>query len=178
MITQIEYQQAVQRTLGYFKQAGIVLTEKEKSVIEVADFGLSDLNNVGLQILTYVNTDRVCAKEMVLLPFQTCPQHRHIGDGARPGKEETFRCRRGRVYLYVPGAGRREDIQGKIPHTDVDCFTEIILNEGEQYTLYPNTWHWFQAGCDGAVISEFSTKSSDETDIFFDNKIIRQPEVQ
>lgn len=41
----------------------------------------------------YVNTDRVCAKEMVLFPHQACPEHRHIGMDGAPGKEETFRCR-------------------------------------------------------------------------------------
>ena len=41
----------------------------------------------------YVNTDRVCAKEMVLFPHQACPEHRHIGTDGAPGKEETFRYR-------------------------------------------------------------------------------------
>jgi D-lyxose ketol-isomerase len=50
---------------------------------------------------------------------------------------------------------------------------EIELNPGGQYTLYPNTKHWFQAGPDGAVISEFSTKSRDESDIFTDAAIQR-----
>lgn len=65
-----------------------------------------------MQLLTYINTARVCAKEMVLLP-------------------------------------------------------------GEQYTIMPNTKHWFIAGDEGAVISEFSTHSTDETDIFTDENIIR-----
>ena len=42
----------------------------------------------------------------------------------------------------------------------------------------PNTWHWFQAGEEGAIISEFSTKSRDETDIFCDDRIKRIPEVE
>ena len=48
---------------------------------------------------------------------------------------------------------------------------EIILNPGEQYTINPNTLHWFQAGPDGAVVSEFSTKSRDEYDIYTDPRI-------
>lgn len=48
---------------------------------------------------------------------------------------------------------------------------EISLNPGEQYTLAPNTLHWFQAGKEGAVVSEFSTNSSDELDIFTDPDI-------
>ena len=93
-------------------------------------------------------------------------------------KEETFRCRYGKVYLYVPGEGKKEDIKARIPETDVSVFHEIILNPGEQYTIMPETWHWFQAGEEGAVISEFSTKSTDETDQFTDKRLIREPQIE
>jgi len=116
----------------------------------------------------------VCAKEMVLLPYQTCPEHKHVDTNGMEGKEETFRCRYGKVYLYVAGEGNKEEIQAKLPATDTTVYHEIILNPGEQYTIMPGTWHWFQGGPDGAVISEFSTKSTDETDVFTDPKIVRQ----
>ena len=48
-----------------------------------------------------------------------------------------------------------------------------MLKPGEQYTLNPNTLHWFQAGSKGAVVSEFSTRSLDEKDIFTDREIAR-----
>jgi D-lyxose ketol-isomerase len=119
---------------------------------------------------------------MVLRPFQTCPEHRHangIENGVSyVGKEETFRVRRGTCYLYVDGDGRKEDIKATIPPTKVTVFREIVLREGEQYTLHPNTKHWFQAGGEGAVISEFSTKSRDESDLFTDERIKRIPEVE
>ena len=89
------------------------------------------------------------------------------------GKEETFRCRYGKVYLYVSGDGKKEDIKAKLPSFDVSVFHEIILNPGEQYTILPETWHWFQAGEEGAVISEFSTRSTDETDVFTDKRLVR-----
>lgn len=60
------------RALEYYERAHIVLTQEEKSNIEVADFGLGMAEQVGLQLLTYINTPRVCAKEMVLFPGQTC----------------------------------------------------------------------------------------------------------
>ncbi|GHU97830.1 hypothetical protein FACS1894211_00420 [Clostridia bacterium] len=63
MINKEQYQKAAARALQYFDWAGIRLTEAERGAIEVADFGLSDLDNIGLEILTYVNTERVCAKE-------------------------------------------------------------------------------------------------------------------
>ena len=142
---------AVRLALALYDRAGIVLTPAEKENLEVADFGLGDLAHTGLQIVVYINTERVCAKEMALLPGQACPEHKHVG---APGKEETFRCRYGRVLLDVKG-------------------TAFVLEPGAQHTIYPDTPHSFRAGPEGAVISEFSTTSSDETDIFTDPRIVR-----
>ena len=71
---------------------------KEKQNITVFDFDFDDLENVGLQLLVYVDTDRVCAKEMVLFPRQSCVEHCHPAIGNVPGKEETFRCKWGRSH--------------------------------------------------------------------------------
>ena len=161
--------------LEYYEKAHIVLTGEEKDRIEVADFGLDMVEKVGLQLLTYINTDRVCAKEMVLLPYQACPEHMHVPTDGSAGKEETFRCRYGKVYLYTEGGTQKSpsDVD-VIPPTDVTVFHETVLEAGEQFTIYPETLHWFIAGEDGAVISEFSTKSTDETDRFTDTRIVRQ----
>ena len=119
---------------------------------------------------------------MVLRPFQTCPEHIHNGglENGKPyeGKEETFRVRRGICYLYVSGEGQKETIRARVPDTDVTVFHEIVLREGEQYTLSPGTWHWFQAGEEGAIISEFSTKSRDEADVFRDARVQRTPQIE
>ena len=172
------YERQVKIALEYYEKAGIILSEFEKNKIEVVDFEIGIVDKVGLQLLTYINTERVCAKEMVLLPFQTCPQHKHVPTGGVAGKEETFRCRYGKVYLYVSGEGEKESIQARLPETDVSVFHEIVLNPGEQYTIMPETWHWFQADKDGAVISEFSTRSTDETDEFTDSRLIREPRIE
>lgn len=168
-----EYQAQVEETLSYFERAHIVLTDAEKARIEVADFGLGRVKEIGLQLLTYINTDRVCAKEMVLLPGQSCPEHRHVPTNGAEGKEETFRCRFGTVYLYVEGCGEASAIAAGLPGTDVTVFHEIILHEGEQHTILPGTKHWFRGGAAGAVVSEFSTHSTDETDVFTDTRIVR-----
>ncbi len=165
------YNKMVALAKEYYKKAGIVLRDDEE--IEVADFNLGKVEKVGLQLCTYINTQRVCAKEMVLLPEQTCPEHMHVTTDGNPGKEETFRCRYGKVYLYVTGEGKKEDIHGVLPETDTTVYHEVILNPGEQYTIMPETLHWFQAGPDGAIVSEFSTRSTDETDVFTDPKIER-----
>ncbi len=70
----------------------------------MADLGLDDIRHVGLQVVVYENNDRYCAKELVLLPRQICPEHKHPPiDHRNVGKQETFRCRWGKVYLYVAG---------------------------------------------------------------------------
>lgn len=179
MISKMQCDTARKKALEYFKKAGIILTEKEKENIEVADFGLGELEKTGLEILTYVNTDRCCGKELIVFPHQTCPEHRHPPFGNEPGKEETFRCRWGKVYLYVEGE-RSPKMACEPPKASEGAYTvfhEIELNPGEQYTLYPNIKHWFQAGPEGAVVSEFSTKSRDEADVFSDVAIKRLPEI-
>ena len=173
-----EVEAQVKKALEYYDKANIVLTDEEKARIEIVDFGLGIVDDMGLQILTYINTDRVCAKEMVLLPNQTCAEHMHVPTNGMAGKEETFRCRYGKVYLYVTGEGKAEDIHGKMPKSEVSVFHEIILLPGEQYTIMPETWHWFQAGEEGAVISEFSTRSTDETDVFTDKRLIRELKIE
>src|SRR5437763_4006868 len=38
---------------------------------------------------------------------------------------------------------------------------EIVLHLGQQYTIPPDTLHWFQAGEEGAIVSELSSSSRD-----------------
>src|SRR5438874_4629802 len=149
------HQEARERAAAMLARAGIVLTPAERDAIEVTDLGLGRLEETGLQLLTYVNTERVCAKELVLFPRQICPEHRHPPVGDDPGKEETFRCRTGEVELHV---------EGRAP---------VGLFPGQQLTIPPDTLHWFQAGPDGAIVTEFSTRSRDELDVFTDPQIVR-----
>lgn len=176
------YEQARKRALEIYEKAHIVLTDAEKEHLEVADFGLGRLEQSGLEIVTYVNTERCCAKEMVLFPGQTCPEHRHapIEGTAYIGKEETFRCRYGTCYVYVDGEPAEHPVC-RPPEGDEEWYTvwhEIVLQPGDQFTMQPNTRHWFQAGPEGAVVSEFSTKSYDEYDIFTDPNIRRIPTIE
>jgi D-lyxose ketol-isomerase len=170
------YQREANETL---RRAAIVVTPAEAAHIEIADFGLGQFEQTGLGVLVYVNTERCCAKELVMWPRQTCPEHRHPNIGAEPGKEETFRCRWGKVLLYVPGDLAKLP-QCKTPAGRENTYSvwhEVELNPGDQYTLVPDTLHWFQAGDQGAVVSEFSTRSRDESDIFTDPQIQRATRV-
>lgn len=177
MINQQTYIAAVKGAEAILGQAGIVITPDERQRFEVADFGLGELEKTGLQIITYVNTERCCAKEIVMFPSQTCPEHRHPSIREVLGKEETFRCRWGTVFLYVQGDATEKPV-ARPPLGSEAYYTvwkQIRLEPGDQYTIYPDTLHWFQAGPQGAVVSEFSTKSTDESDYFTDPRINRIP---
>ena len=180
MITKRDYEKIRGQALKYLQKAKIVITKKERDTMEVADFGLQRTSELGLEIVVYENNDRYCAKELVLLPYQICPEHRHPAlDENRPGKQETFRCRYGEVYLYVEGEPVRRP-KGKVPADKKQTFTvwkETILKPGDQYTIPPNTLHWFQGGKNGAVVSEFSSTSTDENDFFTDPEIQRMTKV-
>ncbi|MDH7600900.1 MAG: D-lyxose/D-mannose family sugar isomerase [Armatimonadota bacterium] len=169
--------EARKRAAKMLADAGIVITPEEAENLEVADFGLGRLEKEGLEIVVYVNNDRYCAKELVLFPYQTCPEHKHPPVEGRPGKQETFRCRKGIVYLYVPGEPVASP-KAKPPSEYYTVFHEIVLRPGEQYTLPPETLHWFQAGPEGAIVSEFSSPSVDEADIFTDPNVKRLPVIE
>lgn len=155
MITREEQRQAQAYAAEQLAAAGIELSAAERDAIEVADFGLSRLAEQGLMVLVYVNTGRYCAKELVLYPGQECPEHRHPPFDGTPGKEETFRCRRGLVTLHVDGR-------------------ELVLHPGDQHTIPPDTLHAFRAGPEGAVVSEFSSTSRDDLDVFTNPDVRRE----
>jgi D-lyxose ketol-isomerase len=172
VITAEEQREARADAAAQLEAAGIVVSDDERESIEVADFGLSRLRECGLQLVVYVNTERCCAKELVLYPGQTCPEHRHPPFEGSPGKEETFRCRQGLVYLYVEGDPTSEPAC-EPPSGAYTVRHELRLAPGGQHTIPANTLHWFRAGHEGAVVSEFSTASRDEHDVFTDPRVRR-----
>lgn len=179
MMSRAELKTRQRQAAALIQRAGIVITPEEEARLEAADFGLGEFERTGLGVLVYVNTERCCAKELAMWPRQTCPEHRHPNRGGVLGKEETFRCRYGVVYLYVPGPATRTPraVPPAGREASYTVWHEVVLQPGEQYTLAPDTLHWFQAGPDGAVVSEFSTRSTDENDIFTDPDIQRLTKV-
>ena len=174
-----EVMAARKRAAEMFAQANIVLTQDELENIEVADFGLDELERTGLQLVTYINTDRYCAKELVLFPGQTCPEHRHPDRSGQRGKEETFRCRAGRVYLNVAGPATENRVS-KPPEGDEEYYTvfhEIVLNPGNSTPSARTPFTGSKPG-QRAIVSEFSSSSDDESDIFTDPRIKRIPEIE
>jgi D-lyxose ketol-isomerase len=174
----VEVARLRRRAVKALKKAHISASPEEHESIEVTDFGLSDIENVGLGLLVYENNDRYCSKELILFPRQMCPEHRHPPlSKENIGKQETFRCRWGKVYLYVEGEPTPKP-KAKVPEKHrrhLTVWHEIVLRPGDQYTIKPNTLHWFQAGDRGAIVSEFSSTSVDAADVFTDPNIKRIP---
>jgi hypothetical protein len=81
--------------------------------------------------------------------------------------------RHGAVYLYVEGDPTKQPACS-YPGGSPTAAREILLRPGEQYTIPPATLHWFQAGREGAVVSEFSSTSRDGIDEFSNPAIHRE----
>jgi len=174
MITKERQKTAQKRVAEMIRQAGIKITEKEANSIGIVDFGLSNLEKEGVQVLTLIQTERISVKVLVLFPNQTEPEHWHPPVGDDPGKEETVRVISGIVYFYIPGEDTLKE--GFIPEGKEDYYTmrkEIVMKPSDQITLAPGEKHWFQARDKGAVMYSFSTIARDALDQFTDPDIVR-----
>jgi D-lyxose ketol-isomerase len=175
-----EVERARAKAGAMLANAGIAITPQERETMEVIDLGLGEFEKTGLALVVYENNERYCAKELILLPRQTCPEHRHPPLSADPGKMETFRCRWGKVWIYSTGEAVARP-KAKVPAGSEPYYTvfhEVELNPGGQYTIPSDTWHWFQAGDEGCIVSEFSSTSRDELDVFTDPRIDRTPRIE
>jgi D-lyxose ketol-isomerase len=176
MITHLEVESTRKRAAEILAKAGVVVRQGEIEQMEVVDFGLSELEQSGVQIVTLVDTQKIATKLLVLLPNQTEPEHAHPPLGDYPGKEETLRCEWGELYLYGPGEPTPNP-KGHPPEHRRHTYTmwhEYILRPGDQITFPPNVPHWFQGGPEGAVVWTFSTKAVDVEDIFTDPDVRRE----
>ena len=69
MLTKEIYEKCSKRALEFLDKAGIALTEEEKNNIQVAEYDLDCVETIGLELVVYVNTEKCCAKELVLFPY-------------------------------------------------------------------------------------------------------------
>jgi D-lyxose ketol-isomerase len=170
-----QHQQQARRKAGeMIGRAGIHVTDQEAEDIEVVDFGLSQLEKEGVQVLTLVQTERISVKVLVLFPNQTEPEHWHPPVAGDPGKEETVRVISGTLYFYIPGENTFKE--GFLVKGKEHCYTmrhEIVMRPGDQITLAPGVKHWFQARDEGVVMYSFSTTARGALDQFTDKDIVR-----
>jgi D-lyxose ketol-isomerase len=179
VITRKQQRAAQDRSGEMIRDSGIGIEKEEHGKIEVVDFGLSNLDTEGVQVLTLVQTERISVKVLVLFPNQTEPEHWHPPVENDPGKEETIRVISGTVYFYTPGENTFEKgflVKGKEGYYTMRH--EIIMKPGDQITLQPGEKHWFQARDGGAVMYSFSTVARDALDQFTDPDIVRITKIE
>jgi D-lyxose ketol-isomerase len=176
MIPRSVYRDAQRRAAELLTKTGIALRPDALDRIAVADFGLGELARSGAQILTLLDTPEIAVKLIALFPDQTLPQHRHPQLGDYPGKAETLRCEWGEIYLYTEGEPADNPVGHPPPHrrATYTVWHEVVLHPGEQVTLPPDTWHWFQAGPAGGVVWSFSSRAVDVQDVFSDPEVQRE----
>ncbi|WP_394746958.1 D-lyxose/D-mannose family sugar isomerase [Spongiimicrobium salis] len=175
MIKLEEFKEVCQQSIAMIEAAGLFLTPEDKAQMTAADFGLNHIKKEGVQILTLFQTERIAGKILVLLPYQTEPEHWHPTVGDDAGKEEVIRAIAGDLYFYIPGDDTME--KGFIVEGKESCYTlrhEVELLPGEQLVLPAGTKHWFQAGERGAVMYSFSTTVTDLLDQFTDPAVVRK----
>jgi len=178
MLTRKEFEAAKQAAFAMIRDSGIQILPEEIDKINVADFGLSDLSNQGIEVFTMFATERISAKVLVLFPNQTEPEHWHPPVDTDPGKEEIIRAIKGTVRFYVPGEDNMKE--GFIPkgkEAFYTCRNEIVLKPGDQLILPPGRKHWFQTDQGGAVMYSFSTCVRDVLDGFTDPNIVRTTQI-
>lgn len=174
MITVEQKTEAQRRAAILLRTAGLALAANEEAGIEVADFGLGNLEREGAQILTLVQTERISAKAIAMTASQTLPEHWHPPMGTDLGKEETVRVQWGTVFFFTEGP---ETLQsGVIPVGKEEVYTmrhETVMRPGDQLYCRPAQKHWFQAGEEGAVLFSFSSAARDILDMFTDPAVGR-----
>ncbi len=156
------------------RKSGLAVHGHDVARIYPEDFGLGEYRETGVGVLELVNTGALSIKILVLLPHQTCPEHRHRPVGDYAGKEETFRCQWGECYLHMPGPATT-DPRAIPPAARRQSYTarhEIVLRPGDQHTSPPDTLHWFQAGAEGAVIWSLCSRAVVGADEFTDRDIV------
>jgi D-lyxose ketol-isomerase len=175
VILREEYIRAQERAEELLARAGIPVLEEEIARIEAVDFGLSNLEVEGLQLLTMFETDRLAGRILIMTPNQTEPEHWHPPFGSDPGKQEIIRAFWGELRFYLPGESNME--KGFLVKGKEDVYTmrrEVLLSPGQTLVLEPGTLHWFQAGEQGAVFYSYSTMIKDGADGFTDPHVVRK----
>ncbi len=127
MLTREQIKAVQDEALQYLDKAAIKLTQKEIDNIEAADFGfgIDELRRTGLELVVYENNDRYCAKEMILFPGQTCPEHRHPPVASDPGKKKPSVAAGARFTSML--MGRRPNLSGPRSPKEARTITRFLM---------------------------------------------------
>ena len=142
------------------EQSAVSLTPSELQNLRVLDYGLGHPRVEGLQNITLLVTERLEVKVQILLPGQTVPEHLHPPYDHTDGKEENIRVVRGSLRVYLEGPDTMRE--GVLPAGKGAWYTvrnERILGPGQNISILPGRYHWFQGGSQGVVALSFYTRA-------------------
>lgn len=128
----------------------------------VADFNLKNFVDVGMAgIFWIINTKhKYTGVEMFLLPGQSIPEHWHVATKDASTKFESCHVRYGSITLFTEGEAK-PDVADRIPQYQreiVKARKEKVLNPGEiGFAEKEGEKHWFKAGPEGAIMTEYAT---------------------
>ena len=167
------------RAAEIIRASGFPVKEEELEKMAVADFGLSNPEVEGAQILTLFATERISAKLIVLFPGQYLPEHWHPPVGSDPGKEEILRGYYGECIYAEEGPDtcpKDALLKGK-----EDCYSTRsfhVMKPGEQVIIPSGKVHWIGGGKKGGIVISFSTCVRDALDQFTDKNVKRITEFE
>jgi D-lyxose ketol-isomerase len=146
------------------------LSPTEVQAIRINDFGLNNLPTEGFAFVDLLRTERVRTTLMILLPNQALPQHKHPPYDSEPGKEESVRVIWGQFTVCIEGAPT-PGVENLIPPGKEPYYTArkaVVLEPCMQFTVPPDTAHWFRAGPEGAVVLACQNRVDEERNLFYD----------
>jgi len=157
------------------EKACVAMSLQERDDMEVTDFGLENYPAEGAQIITFINSQKVCFKAICLMEGQILPEHTHTACLGEEGKEESFRVVYGNLRLFVPGetAGVVSCVP-KDKEAFYTCRKEILMRSPQQVTLKADTPHWLMGGEGGCVVYTVSSWARDALDPFTNPNVVRQ----
>jgi hypothetical protein len=168
MLTLAKRSAAQARAAVTLRVAEVAVTDSGVAV-RVTDFGVGLDQQTGLQLLTYINMERVCAEGVGHFPPTAVPRAPAPPGSTAPRQGGSFPVRRGYVQPYVGGAATA--VPGLIALSTSRCGMRSPLTARRGCSPLPRNKHWlFWVG--GAIASKFSTGSSNE-DIFTGRGIVR-----
>ncbi len=142
----------------------------------ISDFNLNQFMTAGMAgIFWIINMDhKFTGVEMFLLPGQSIPEHWHVATENASAKFESGHVRYGSITLFTEGSPL-PDVEDRIPYFQRDIVKarkEQVLNAGDVgFTEKKEERHWFIAGQEGAIITEYASAHDGEGVRFTDPTI-------
>ena len=153
-------QTAKKAFLDMFEHYGIPFTPFLEANFWVTDFGLGDVEHVGMGGVFWINNPdhRYFGHEIYLLPSQMIVEHYHV-ESAFPAKHESWQVRCGSVYNF--GIGEPTPNPPALPESQKGHITVAnyhVMNTGDLSALKESeSRHFLMAGEQGAIVTEYGT---------------------